>query len=227
MPKNTDDTDRDLAICRFSSFIQECTSQSKKVTYLGIEFNSQLMTIALSPQKLELVSSELQFVHGRTRATIKQMQRDWGILSHASKVIKGGRTFSRSMLNLLKGLEPTKKRVWLSKAFLMDLSLWESVSLVFNGKEIIIPQNDGRGLSFITDSSKKGYKFIYRDTWRAGFFNSALLPGGHEFLDPSHEHWLNVDVHLEDPSINILEMIPVWLCIHVHESEWWSCGVFL
>lgn len=114
---------------------------------------------------MDSLLSEIKFFHSRMRATLKQLQRICGIISHASKVVKGGCTFSRRMLDLLKGVEPTGKCIRLSKEFLADLCWWESVSSLFNGREIIIPYNNGQGLSFITDSSKEGYGYIYGDNW--------------------------------------------------------------
>lgn len=90
---------------------KKCTSPSTKVIYLGIEFDSVEMSISLPTAKMEMLMNELQFFHGKTRATIKQIQSICGIVSHPSKVIKGGRTFSRRMLDSLKGLAPSKKRV--------------------------------------------------------------------------------------------------------------------
>lgn len=209
----------------FSVSFKKCTSPSTKVTYLGIEFNSETITMALPQQKMQSLMDELKFFHDKPRVTVKQIQRLCGIVSHASKVVKGRRTFSRRMLDLLKGMNPTKKRIRLSNEFIKDLQWWESVSTIFNGTEIIIPHNDGGGLSFISDSSNHGYGYVYGETWRAGFFNSSSLPEGHERLNPKHEHWINVDVHLDDPSINILEMIPVWLCVHAHAHEWTNMHV--
>lgn len=199
---------------------KKCSTPSTCVTYLGIEFDSVSMSIALPKEKLDAMIGEFRFFHGKSRATIKQLQRICGIISHASKVIKGGRTFSRRMLDLLKGLPPTKKRVRLSNEFLKDLNWWESVSIKFNGKELIIPYNNGEGLTLITDASKNGYGYLYGDTWQAGFYNTSLLPEGHEDLLQSHHHWQNVTVKLEENNINILELIPVWLCIQSHEAEW-------
>lgn len=34
-----------------------------------------------------------------------------------------------------------------------------------------------------------------------------------------------MDVNLEDPDINILEMIPVWLCTKAHSQEWQNSHV--
>lgn len=139
------------------------------MVYLGIEFDSIAMSISLPLAKMESLMHELSFFHDRPRATIKQLQRICGIVAHASKVIKGGRTFSRRMLDSLKGLPSSKKRVRLSQEFQKDLHWWESVSLSFNGTALMIPHNNGEGLLFITDASKMGYGYVYKNTWQAGF----------------------------------------------------------
>lgn len=199
---------------------KKCTTPATKVTYLGIEFNSTSMTIALPQSKMEKLKTELEFFKGRTRATVRQMQRLCGIVSHASKVIKGGRTFSRRMIDLLKGLPNTQKRVRLSHEFLKDLTWWESVSSTFNGKELVIPWNDGNGIHFVTDASKHGYGIVYGQAWQAGFYNHDTHPTLQVGLCADHGHWKNVRVKLHDPHISLLELIPVWLCVQAHASEW-------
>lgn len=90
---------RDLG---FSVNWGKCISPSTKVQYLGIIFDSDRMTLSLPEKKLTDVHRELQFFLGRHRATKHQIQRLCGVLAHAAKVIYGGRTFSRRIINLLK-----------------------------------------------------------------------------------------------------------------------------
>lgn len=162
---------------------KKCSSPATRVVYLGIEFDSTEMSISLPGTKMESLIQELRFFH-KSRATIKQLQRICGIVAHASKVVKGGCTFSRRMLDTLKGLPQSKKRVRLSKEFREDLLWWESILLYFNGTAIMIPHNNGEGKSFITDASKKRIRLClsrYMESW---LLQLIFAPGGFRWIMP-------------------------------------------
>lgn len=82
----------------------KCSSPSTTCTYLGIEIDSRKMTMRLPREKMCRLMHELDFFKDRSRATLKQLQRLCGVLSYASRVVRGGRTFSRRVIDLLKGL---------------------------------------------------------------------------------------------------------------------------
>lgn len=46
---------------------------------------------------------------GKDRASKRQVQHLCGILAHCAKVVKGGRTFSQQVINLLKGWPTSEK----------------------------------------------------------------------------------------------------------------------
>ena len=90
---------------------KKCSTPSTSVRYLGIIINSIDLTLSLPKDKLMKMKKELEFFVGRTRATKKQIQRLCGILAHSAKVIRGGRTFSRRMIDLLSGLKEGNPRI--------------------------------------------------------------------------------------------------------------------
>lgn len=176
----------------------KCVSPSQCITYLGVTFDSREMTVSLPPSKMEKLCHEIT----KNRATKRQIQQSCGSLAHCSKVIKGRRTFSHRIIDLLKGWPPTQKRIRLSDHFKHDLYWWRDFSANFNGKNLMIPFNYGQGPSFNTDSCL------------AGYFNTLITPDISS-LNSSHAHWVNV--HVEDANsasnINVLELVPVWLCV--------------
>ena len=59
-----------------------------------------------------------------------------------------------------------------------------------------------------------GYGFFAGQDWQAGYFGSELSPAGLERLSLDHRHWINVLLDPDLPvNINLLELIPVWLCL--------------
>lgn len=91
------------------------------------------MSLSLPEKKLADVHKELKFFEGKRRATKHQIQRLCGVLAHASKVVYGGRTLSRHIINLLKALPEKNVRVKLTEEFCLDLEWWIGCLDIFNG----------------------------------------------------------------------------------------------
>ena len=188
---------------------KKCTSPSSFTRYLGIDFDTDLMTISLPAGKLDKLHHELTFFESRRRATKRQLQRLCGILSQCARVIKGSRTFSRRIIDMLKNLAEGNPRVNLSQGFREDLLWWRQFAKVFNGTSFCIAYNYGQGPEMYSDSSKTGYGLTCQGDWQAGFFNSSGSPNWSEDLNDDHGHWLNVPADTDN--INVLELIPIWL----------------
>ena len=86
---------------------RKCSPPSRKIRYLGIDIDSTNMSLSLPKDKLDKLVTELEFFEGRSRATKKQLQRLCGIIAHCAKVVRGGRIFSRRLVDLLSGLGHT------------------------------------------------------------------------------------------------------------------------
>ena len=198
---------------------KKCSSPATCVRYLGIMINSTDMSLSLPEDKLQKLRHELEFFRGRSRATKKQIQRLCGIIAHCSKVVRGGRTFSRRIIDLLAGLKDGNPRIRLSQEFCLDIEWWLNFAREFNGKENIIFPNTGDGYCFSTDSCLQGYGIVSGNDWQAGYFASTMQPPGVQKCNSSHGHWLNINVQSLD-NINYLELIPVWLALLRYSSEW-------
>ena len=170
---------------------KKCSSPSTTVRYLGIIIDSESLCLSLPEDKLLKLSAELQFFSDRTRATKRQIQRLCGIIAPCAKVIRGGCTFSRWIIDLLTHLGDGNPHIRLSDKFKLDLQWWIDFARSFNGKEYIIFPNTGHGHVFATDASMHGYGIVTADDWQAGQFNSDHTPEGLDLLDPSHGHWFN------------------------------------
>lgn len=199
----------------------KCVSPSQKITYLGVTFDSKEMTVSLPPSKMDRLHHEINFFMSMNRATKRQIQQLCGILAHCSKIVKGGRTFSHRIIDLLKGWPTTQKRIRLSDSFKYDLYWWHEFSRTFNGKKLMVSYNYGHGPSFFTDSCLAGYGMWSLSDWQAGYFNTSTTPDTSSLI-PEHFHWMNI--HVDDANsannINVLELVPVWLSVKRNQHLW-------
>ena len=205
---------------------KKCTSPSRRIKYLGIIFYSVTMELSVPEDKLLKLSQEMSFFRDRTRASKRQIQKLCGILSHCSKVIRGGRTFSRRVIDLLKGLPEGNPRIRITSEFRKDLDWWDSFASIFNGKEKVLQQRSTTQPVVYTDSCLKGYGLVTNNDWQAGYFNSILRPTGYDGMRDSHDHWKNVCV-VDQTNINFLELVPVQQALERCCEQWSDSHVII
>lgn len=172
----------------------KCSSPSQSYTYLGLSFDSIDMSIALPDDKLYALHNlhnEQTFFWHKNRATKRQFMRLGGVLAHCSKVVNGGRTFSRRIIDLLKGLHGGNPRIYLNEAFKLDLNWWISWSRFFNCLCPIVKYNYGYSNYIVSHASMNGYRVTFNSDWLAGYFNTSCFPADGYQLVHSH-HWCNV-----------------------------------
>lgn len=103
------------------------------LTFLGIEINTEGMTVALPSDKLQELQQTLVQFSKRKRANCKQLQSLAGKLNWACQVIKGGRIFLRRILDTIAPLKQATHKVLLSADFKLDLQWWLKFLAIFNG----------------------------------------------------------------------------------------------
>ena len=93
-----------IALFRYLGFAiawDKLVSPAQVVTYLGIELYSVCMEFRLPSRKVIRLTAIVKEFLSLDKATKRELQVKAGYLSHASTVVKGGRTFSRRLLNFI------------------------------------------------------------------------------------------------------------------------------
>ena len=109
-------------------------SPTQVLIFLGVELNTVSQTMSLPQHKLvELQAFVLGFAQ-RRRASKRQLQVLAGKLSWASRVVYGGRTFLRRILDVMNGLKSPGAKFLLTDDFYADLAWWSDFLATFNGK---------------------------------------------------------------------------------------------
>lgn len=185
-------------------------SPTRCPVYLGIEIDSRDMVLRLPPGKLEKLRIITDKFLDARRATKKQLERLSGLLAHCATVVRGGRTFCRSIYNLEKlASKNPRKCVNLTAEVVSDIEWWNHFAHIFNGRATI--QKPRFELCQYSDASLRGFAVFLGVDWVAGVWEGYTFP----FSDTDCTHWVDPpDIPPADiDNINVYELAPVLMGI--------------
>ena len=113
---------------------------TQKLVFLGVELDTYRCEMALPPAKLAKLHQVVSTFLTRRRASKKQLQQLAGKLNWACRVVYGGRTFLRRILDMMNSLESSSAKKWLSSEFHEDVRWWHSFLAHFNGRCAFLSQ---------------------------------------------------------------------------------------
>jgi hypothetical protein len=170
---------------------------STNLSFLGIHMDCVSRTLTLPPVKLLEVKKLVSVWSVKTKVTKKELQRFVGKLNWCCKVVHGGRTFIRNLINLMVKLRSSHHRVRLTSAAKSDIQWWVTGLDNFHGTT-----------QFNCDIPLPSYQFA-TDACLTG-------EGGHFGTDWFHVNW-SIDVPEKVSShINVLEL----KTIHIAAEKW-------
>jgi hypothetical protein len=109
-----------------------------KLTYLGIEINTESMTIRLPDGKIAQILTKLEAFLSKKRDTLKNVQSVIGTMNFATKVIPAGKSFCSRLIAVVKAAANSKSKfVFLDDSFRADIRWWIRSLRVNNGISII------------------------------------------------------------------------------------------
>ena len=106
----------------------------QQLVFLGVLLNTITCTLSLPTQKLLELKDILCTFSQRRRASKRQLQQLAGRLNWACKVVYGGRTFLRRILDLMNTLHKPASQCRLTLEFHRDIAWWLEFLDVFNGQ---------------------------------------------------------------------------------------------
>ena len=184
------------------------------IKYLGILVDSQNMILSLPQVKLDNLMDIIVSFKAKTWSSKVELQKLAGNLSHASTIIKAGRTFSRRVFDIVKYFPVNKNKVKLSSEFRSDLEWWLAFARMFNGVGRII-KTKTINVTLYTDASGSGFGGIL-DNHRCYFFgswnNEFAYPCSHVSAPPTH-------VSIRE-SISQKELWPILSACQKFGSSW-------
>eukprot|EP00112_Aurelia_sp_Birch-Aquarium-sp1_P001293 Seg1135.2 transcript_id=Seg1135.2/GoldUCD/mRNA.D3Y31 product="hypothetical protein" protein_id=Seg1135.2/GoldUCD/D3Y31 len=164
------------------------------------------MEISLPQDKLTETKQLVDLFASRPRATKHQLQQLAGELNWACRVVYGGRTFLRRILDCMNLLVLPNAKYQLTPEFRKDIFWWKNFLSVFNGKRLLhskIPIADVQ-----TDACNVAVGAFYRGDWAYSF-----LPADAPSLTSMH--------------INFKEAYAIYLAVKCWGALWANQHVFV
>ena len=106
---------------------------SSALAFLGVHIDCVSRTLSLPADKLEKTKTLVRSWVGKHKTTKKALQSLVGKLNWAARVVLGGRTFLRNLINLLSMVKESHHYLRISKAARQDIVWWSNALVVFHG----------------------------------------------------------------------------------------------
>ena len=150
---------------------------SQRVKFLGIIFDSIAMQDFVPEDKISALEDQLTFLISHRKASKRDLQRVAGLLNFLAKVVKGGRTFLRRVLDFIIRLKRPFYKARITSELRKDFCWWLNFCRVVNGKAINIYYSPNVEHAY-TDASLSGFGAHWRSHWLAGVWSSdnSVLP---------------------------------------------------
>ena len=142
---------------------------STSLVFLGIEVNTVTGHLRHPEEKLLRLCTCLQHWGDRKACSRRELESLVGLLNHACKVVRAGRSFLRRMIDLIHaGQAPhqTHVPICLNVGFHSDLAWWQEFITSWNGISFLPPAQSCPTLEMASDASGSwGCGAWYENSW--------------------------------------------------------------
>lgn len=142
--------------------------------FVGVLIDSVAMEARLDAEKLQQLRITLASFRHRKAAPRREVQSLAGLLNWVCKVVYGGRTFLRRILDAMGSGTAPSQRLRLGGGFQRDVAWWLTSLTLFNGKALILPALRTRPREFQTDAEGSGAVGVFLFGGYVGLTHQAL-----------------------------------------------------
>lgn len=144
---------------------------TQRITFLGMDIDTQNCTLLLGQEKLRKLEGELSEFSGKKRATKRQLQRLAGLLNWACQGVRGGKFFMRRILDAIRPLQRQHHKVRLSAEFKKDLHWWLRFLKTFNG---VVYYSDCETNHLHVDACNTASGAFFNGDWQYSVFSEDI-----------------------------------------------------
>ena len=128
-----------LKECGLEESVEKASPPSTKMVFLGVLFNTEDLTLSITPERLNEISGLVKFWLEKDKCTLKELQSLLGKLHFVSNCVKPGRIFVSRLLVWLRkfpsGFSGLMKKI--PRYVMRDLFWWDKFLGVYNGVSMI------------------------------------------------------------------------------------------
>ena len=137
------------------------------ITFLGMELDSVKLQIRLPGEKLGEMRATLRSWRGMKSCRKRDLLSIIGVLGHASKAIRAGRSFTRRLIDLSTTVKRLDRRVRLNQMARADIEWWWQFSRRWNGVAVMVAVNRrAPECDVVSDASGSwGCGAVFRGQW--------------------------------------------------------------
>ncbi len=144
---------------------EKIVGPAQRLVFLGVLIDTRAMLLELPAPKLAELSKLLDQVAAQRRISKRQLLTLIGKLSWAARVVRGGRTFVRRLIDTSLRLRRPGHRIRTRGSFMLDISFWRDFLSTFNGKALLITD---RITELSTDACPIAWGAVYKGDWAYG-----------------------------------------------------------
>ena len=190
-----------LQKCGIEESVNKACPPSTIMPFLGVLFNTETMTLEITPERLEEIKLLILMWLKKETASLKEIQSLLGKLNFIAACVRPGRIFISRLLQWLKVLYQSENRSHPIPSYVKkDIQWWHRFLPLYNGVSMMMTEEFSQPDEIFSSDSCLSACGGY---WEGSFFH-AKFP----------DKILSQNFH-----INILEMLSVILCLRL----WGSC----
>jgi hypothetical protein len=147
-----------------------------RLTFLGIQIDSQAMTVSLDQSRLDSIRLLIREWDGRETCSLRQLQSTIGTLAWAAQVVRHGRTFLQHLRDLATAHQCCPRpqdtmSIPINEDVRADLNWWARFMTQWNGISLLWEEewiDDSSQLQPHTDACVDGYAAVCGSQWFHG-----------------------------------------------------------
>ena len=127
-----------LESCGIEESKQKACPPSTKMTFIGVLFDSEELTLSVTPERLQEILSLLEVWLLKTEATLQELQSLIGKLSFISSCVQASRVFMCRLLSWLRQIHGKKSVQQIPMSVRKDLLWWKAFLPQYNGISMML-----------------------------------------------------------------------------------------